>query len=84
MSEVRHNPSERRFEIGTGESIAILEYLERPGAVVFTHTYVPPELRGGGIAHQLVAAGVTYARAQGKSIVPACSYVARWLEREGS
>lgn len=39
------------------------------------HTYVPPELRGQGIAMQLVEALVADARAQGFTIEPRCSYV---------
>ena len=39
------------------------------------HTYVPPALRGKGIAMQLVEALVADARAQGFTIEPRCSYV---------
>jgi len=39
------------------------------------HTLVPPELRGKGIAMQLVEALVADARAQGFTIDPRCSYV---------
>lgn len=39
------------------------------------HTYVPPALRGQGIAMQLVEALVADARAQGFTIEPRCSYV---------
>lgn len=62
----------------------MLEYHRENDAIVFTHTYVPPTLRGGGVAARLVAAGVAFARAEGLRIVPACSYVAAWLERENA
>lgn len=39
------------------------------------HTFVPPELRGKGIAMQLVEALIADARAQGFTIEPRCSYV---------
>ena len=42
---------------------------------VANHTFVPPELRGRGIAQQLVEALVADARAQDFTIVPQCSYV---------
>jgi predicted GNAT family acetyltransferase len=48
---------------------------------VFTHTVVPPELRGRGIAEALVRAALADARAAGRKVVPACSYVARFMER---
>ncbi|MCB1635633.1 MAG: N-acetyltransferase, partial [Xanthomonadales bacterium] len=39
-------------------------------------------LRGQGLAAQLVAAGVAYARERGLQIRASCSYVADWLARE--
>ena len=42
---------------------------------VANHTFVPPELRGRGIAQQLVEALVADARAHGFAIDPQCSYV---------
>jgi len=45
------------------------------------HTFVPPEMRGRGIAQQLVEALVADARAQGFRIVPECSYVAALFRR---
>ncbi len=42
-------------------------------------TCVPPEVRGRGIAAELVAAAVRHARSSGFKIIPTCSYVARWL-----
>jgi predicted GNAT family acetyltransferase len=42
---------------------------------IANHTFVPPEMRGRGVAQQLVEAMVADARAQGFRIVPQCSYV---------
>ena len=42
---------------------------------IANHTFVPPEMRGRGIAQQLVEALVADAREQGFTIVPQCSYV---------
>lgn len=44
---------------------------------VATHTVVPPEIGGRGIAGLLVERLVSDAREQGFRIVPQCSYVAR-------
>ena len=44
-------------------------------ARIANHTFVPPEMRGRGIAQALVEALVADARAQGFTIVPLCSYV---------
>ena len=45
------------------------------------HTFVPPEMRGRGVAQQLVEALVADARQEGFKIVPQCSYVAALFRR---
>jgi uncharacterized protein len=58
-----------------GARAAELTWRAHGNARIANHTYVPPELRGRGIAQQLVDALVADARAQGFTIVPQCSYV---------
>lgn len=43
--------------------------------MIVGHTYVPPSLRGRGLAEALVKRGIADARAQGRKIMPLCSYV---------
>lgn len=45
------------------------------------HTFVPPAMRGQGVAQVLVEALVADAREQGFRIVPQCSYVAALFRR---
>ena len=45
------------------------------------HTFVPPTMRGQGVAQVLVEALVADAREQGFRIVPQCSYVAALFRR---
>lgn len=54
------------------------------GAYVITHTFVRPDLRGQGVARRLVDAVVARARAEGKHIVPACSYAYAVFEHDPS
>jgi len=49
--------------------------------VVFHHTGVPRALEGRGLAAQLVAHGLAWARAQGLKVVPSCSYVDAFMRR---
>ena len=71
--EVTHG--EYRAELpGVGRA-AVLTWRARGEARVANHTFVPPEMRGRGIAQQLVEALVADARARGFTIVPQCSYV---------
>ncbi len=79
--EVRHNTSESRFEVTLEGRLSVAEYLLRDGQIVFTHTYVPTELRGRGIAEKLVRAGLEHARGENLRVVPECSYVAAFITR---
>lgn len=78
---VRHNAAEHRFETQVDGYLAVAEY-ERDGShLTMTHTFVPPELRGRGIAEKLVRPALEYARKEGLTVVPACSYVAVFMQR---
>ncbi|MFZ0708959.1 MAG: GNAT family N-acetyltransferase [Terrimicrobiaceae bacterium] len=76
---VAHNVSRNRFEVALGEQAAFAEYRVEGDRMIFTHTEVPPEFRGRGIARKLVLAGFDAAASNNLKIVPLCSYVARML-----
>ena len=78
---VRHNPAANRFEAVVDGHLAVAEYQPEGGRVVFTHTFVPSELRGRRIAEKLVRSALEWMRAEGKRIVPSCSYVAAFVRR---
>jgi uncharacterized protein len=61
--------------------LSVADYQKRDDTMVFTHTFVPPELRGRGIAEKLVRAALEHAREEKLRVVPACSYVAVFIER---
>ena len=79
--EVRHNVAESRFEVTVDGFLSVADYQLRDAAMVMTHTFVPPELRGRGIAEKLVRAALEHARAECLRVVPACSYVAAFIQR---
>ena len=84
MSEsisVQHNAAAHRYEAVVDGHLSLCEYELVGGKMIFTHTVVPPELRGRGIAEQLVRTALADARAAGRKVVPACSYVAKFIER---
>lgn len=66
---------EYRAHIAGSAHIGRLTWVRRGDARVAEHTLVPPEIGGRGVAARLVEALVSDARAQGFTIVPACSYV---------
>lgn len=72
----------QRFELEVDGKVAILEYREQdPNVLAFTHTFVPPELRGRNLAAQLTRFALEDARKQGKKVVPQCSYVVTFMKR---
>lgn len=78
---VRHNAAARRFEIEVEGRLSVVDY-ERTGDVMtLTHTLVPAELRGRGLAEKLVRTALDHARAEKLRVVPACSYVAAFIKR---
>jgi uncharacterized protein len=79
--EVLHNAPQARYEVTVEGYLSVCDYELEGKRMTFTHTVVPPELRGRGIAEQLVRAALADARAAGKQVVPACSYVAKFIER---
>lgn len=78
---VRHNVGESRFEAEVEGQLSVADYTLNQGEITFTHTYTPPPLRGRGIAEKLVRAALDYARDQRLRVVPACSYVALYVQR---
>lgn len=81
MITVTHNEAEHRYEATVDGLLSVCEYELVDDKIVFTHTLVPPELRGRGIAEQLVRPALADARAAGRKVVPACSYVAVFIQR---
>mgnify|MGYP000848785379 FL=1 len=78
---VTHNEAEQRFETQVYGQLAVCEYQIQGRQIVFTHTYVPTELRGRGIAQKLVQTALDHARDQNYRVVPACSYVDAFIAR---
>jgi len=78
---VRHDVARHRYELDVDGGLAVAEYYERDGARIFTHTEVPRQSEGRGIAAKLVRAALDDTRRAGFKIVPACSYVVAFVAR---
>ncbi|HEY4301046.1 MAG TPA: GNAT family N-acetyltransferase [Candidatus Didemnitutus sp.] len=79
--EIRHDPVARRYELVFATERASLDYELDGTRQTFTHTWVPPALRGQGIAEKLVRAALDDARRDGHKVIPECSYVATFMRR---
>jgi predicted GNAT family acetyltransferase len=78
---VRHNEAQSRYELDTEHGLALAVYSVRGDTAVFTHTEVPPEDEGKGLASELVRAALDDTRRRGRKIVPACSFVVAFVRR---
>lgn len=78
---VEHNPQAQRFECTVDGLLCSADYRLSEDVMVIYHTGVPQALAGRGIAAKLVRAAFDHARAAGLKIVPRCSYVQAWLQR---
>jgi len=78
---VRHEASRRRFYTATG---AHLDYeLTTPGELKITHTFIPENQRGKGLARRLMEAVVEYAKQERLSLRASCSYAEVYLRKHG-
>ena len=78
---VSHNEPEQRFETRVEGELAVCEYQLQGDRMEFHHTFVPPKLRGRGVAQKLVEVALRTALADGRRVVPTCSYVAAFIAR---
>ncbi|HEY6941439.1 MAG TPA: GNAT family N-acetyltransferase [Dokdonella sp.] len=78
---MEHNAAQRRFETVVDGVSCVLEYDLRDGVMTITHTGVPVQVGGRGIAGELVKSAFETARREGWRVVPACSYASAWIQR---
>jgi predicted GNAT family acetyltransferase len=81
MTEVRDNKALGRFELDVDGALAFANYRLTPSAVIITHTETPRNLRGRGIASELVKGALQLIRADGLKVVAACGFVADYLHK---
>jgi predicted GNAT family acetyltransferase len=81
-NEIRHNEESSQYETTVDGQTAFVSYdREDPNLIVFTHTIVPDELSGRGLAGAVVKHALDDARRQNLKVVPQCSYVAAYIKR---
>jgi predicted GNAT family acetyltransferase len=78
---VAHNLAQHRFEVVVDGKLSRCDYQLDGRVMRLVHTEVPSALEGRGIASRLVAAALAYAREQGVTVAPVCSYVRSYMRR---
>lgn len=78
---VVHNAAASRFEARLDGRLSVCAYRREGDIIDLTHTEVPPDLQGHGIAAALVRETLDWARREKLRVRPLCSYVAAYLRR---
>lgn len=75
-------PGDDRFTISLdGRQVGLVDFQDRDGVRVFTHTEIDPAFGGRGLGTQLVAETVAATRAAGLSIESYCSMVTQYIAK---
>ena len=81
MSIISHDPNAYRFTTEVEGRHAQLDYTLAGRVMTITHTRVPPEIGGRGIAAELMDAALNTAQSAGWTVTPACSYAAAYVAK---
>ena len=82
-TEVRRNDDRGRYELFVdGEMVGIAEFTVSPDGNVatFPHTVIAPERRGTGLGDVLVRGALDDVKDRVTKVVPACWFVADFIE----
>lgn len=79
--EIIENEERGRFEAHVGQQKGVMYRYYSEGSLVITHTLVPDELSGQGLAGHMTKTVLDGAREQGLKVVPICPYVAAYIRR---
>ena len=81
MNDSIQHENNKFFKIVDGHECHLEYQEEEDGTMVFYHTFVPPELRGKGLAMEIIREGLDFAVSNNRKIVPTCSAVQGFVER---
>ncbi|WP_087117554.1 GNAT family N-acetyltransferase [Corynebacterium urinipleomorphum] len=80
---VEHKEAEKRYVITVdGDQAGFADYRDVDADTRdFNHTVIDPAFRGQGLSGKLVQAALDDTRAAGKKIIPTCSVVEHFVEK---
>ena len=78
---ITHNADQNRYEMKTEHGLAVAVYHQRGDRRLFTHTEVPPQDEGKGLASRLIKEALDDTRRAGFKIEPLCSFVVAYVRR---
>ena len=81
MAKVTDNQGMHRFEMMTSSQTAFIDYWRSGEHIILIHTELPEALEGQGIGSALVRGALDQVKTTGLRVVPNCSFVAGYVER---
>ncbi|HLS42902.1 MAG TPA: GNAT family N-acetyltransferase [Paenalcaligenes sp.] len=78
---IQHVPEQQCFEVYEQGHRCVLNYRLQNDLFTVMHTGVPAPVGGQGIAAELTAAALAYAKSQQFKVVPLCSYTAAYIRK---
>ena len=81
MNTIEHDSGEHRFSTDVDGLTAVLDYTLAGDVMTITHTGVPDQISGRGVAADLMRAALNAARSSGWKVDPRCSYAAAYVKR---
>ena len=79
--ELIHNENECKYEYHIDGFTAYITYDDQDGNMHLTHTIVPEELAGKGLAKMLLEDVLGQIEKDGKKAVAQCSYIVKYQEK---
>ena len=84
MDYTINHEKDKKFYIenGSPDDFPYLAYNEKSERVLdLVETYVPKDMRGEGVAAQLVTHALEFAKENGYRVIPTCPYVSSFIEK---
>lgn len=78
---ITNNAARNRYEVGVEGHVAHADYVIDGDVITFTHTIVPGELEGRGIASRLIRFALEDVRARGLRVIARCPFVAAFIRK---
>ena len=78
---IEENKVKKRFEGKVEDKLAIIDYIRAEDKMYLTHTEVPSELEGKGVASKMAKFALEQIKQEGLKLVPLCPFIASYVKR---
>jgi predicted GNAT family acetyltransferase len=79
--KIKENKEKKRFEAEVENKLALIEYIRAEDKMYLTHTEVPSELEGKGIASSMAKQVLQQIKDEDLKLVPLCPFIASYVKR---